>query len=84
MSGTKILWGQMLAALFAVLAGCWFATEWTAWRLGFQPGLGVPWFMASGLPVYRPDLFFAWCCLRNTAHLRHLYYASGRRPTAAW
>jgi type IV secretion system protein VirD4 len=60
MSGTKILWGQMVAALLAVLAGCWIATEWTAWRLGFQSGLGLPWFMASGLPVYRPDLFFAW------------------------
>jgi type IV secretion system protein VirD4 len=60
MSGTKILWGQMLMALLAVLAGCWIATEWTAWRLGFQSGLGLPWFMASGVPVYRPDLFFTW------------------------
>jgi type IV secretion system protein VirD4 len=60
MTGTKILWGQMLAALLAVLAGTWLATEWTAWRLGFQPALGFPWFTISSVPVYRPELFFAW------------------------
>src|SRR6185369_3521161 len=60
MTGTKILWGQMLAALLAVLAGTWLATEWTAWRLGFQPALGLSWFQAFGIPVYRPELFFAW------------------------
>ena len=30
----------MTAALLAVLAGVWAATEWTAWRLGFHPALG--------------------------------------------
>ena len=60
MTGTKILWGQMLGALFAVLAGIWLATEWTAWRLAFQPQLGAPWFTALGFPVYRPELFFPW------------------------
>ena len=43
MTGTRILWGQMLGALAMVLLGCWAATEWTAWRLGFQPALGLPW-----------------------------------------
>jgi hypothetical protein len=28
MTGTKILWGQMLGALLAALAGLWGATEW--------------------------------------------------------
>ena len=60
MTGTKILWGQMLGALLAVLAGLWGATEWTAWRLGFQPVLGLPWFRVAGVAVYRPELFFVW------------------------
>jgi type IV secretion system protein VirD4 len=60
MTGTKILWGQMLGALLAVLAGLWGATEWTAWRLGFQPALGLPWFGVAGVAVYRPERFFVW------------------------
>jgi type IV secretion system protein VirD4 len=57
MTGTKILWGQMLGALLAVLVGLWGATEWTAW---FQPALGLPWVQLAGFPVYRPELFFIW------------------------
>lgn len=60
MTGTKILWGQMLGALAMVLLGCWAATEWTAWRLGFQPALGLPWVRIGAAPVYPPQLFFAW------------------------
>jgi len=60
MTGTKILWGQMLGALAMVLLGCWAATEWTAWRLGFQPALGLPWVRIGTAPVYPPQLFFAW------------------------
>ena len=60
MNGSKILWGQMLGALVAVLAGTWGATEWTAWRLGYPQALGFPWFDAAGIPFYRPDQFFIW------------------------
>jgi type IV secretion system protein VirD4 len=60
MTGTKILWGQMLGALAIVLLGCWAATEWTAWQLGFQPALGLPWVRIGAAPVYPPQLFFAW------------------------
>ncbi|MCW8309213.1 conjugal transfer protein TraG [Acidiphilium sp. PA] len=60
MSGTKILWGQMLGALAIVLLGCWAATEWTAWRLGFQPALGAPWQHLGSIRLYQPQLFFAW------------------------
>ena len=38
----------------------WAATQWTAWRLGFQPQLGRPWFELCGLPVYLPPAFFWW------------------------
>jgi len=55
MTGTKILWGQMLSALLAVLAGLWGATEWTAWRLSFQPALG---FASGCLTNRRPPCRF--------------------------
>ena len=60
MPATKLLWGQVLIVLAIVLAGCWGATEWTAWRLGFQAQLGPPWFMLGDWPVYQPAAFFLW------------------------
>lgn len=60
MSGTKILWGQILVVALLALAGVWLATQWTAWRLGFQPQLGPPWFWLGGWPVYPPPAFFVW------------------------
>lgn len=36
------------------------ATEWTAWRLGFQAQLGAPWFEIRGWPIYYPPAFFWW------------------------
>ena len=60
MSGTKILCGQILIVFTIVLATTWTATQWTAWRLGFQPQLGQPWFEIGGWPVYYPPSFFWW------------------------
>src|SRR6201987_4427733 len=61
MSSTRVLWGQICAALGIVLITMWAATEWVAWRLGFQPQLGPPWFvLIGGLPVYYPPAFFWW------------------------
>ena len=60
MTATKILWGQILVVFAIVLATLWGATEWTAWRLGFQPQLGPPWFAIADVPVYFPVAFFWW------------------------
>ncbi|MAS15352.1 MAG: conjugal transfer protein TraG [Nitratireductor sp.] len=60
MSGTKILWGQILIVFTIVLTTTWAATEWTAWRLGFQPQLGAPWLELGGWPIYYPPAFFWW------------------------
>ena len=60
MSATKILWGQVTVVFLIVLLTIWGATQWTAWRLGFQPGLGQPWFELAGMPVYYPPVFFWW------------------------
>ncbi|GLQ80740.1 conjugal transfer protein TraG [Mesorhizobium huakuii] len=60
MSATKILWGQILTVFLIVLLTTWAATQWTAWQLGFQAGLGPPWFEIAGLPVYYPPALFWW------------------------
>jgi type IV secretion system protein VirD4 len=60
LNATKILWGQILIVFAIVLATMWAATQWTAWRLGFQPQLGPPWFTVAGMPVYLPPIFFLW------------------------
>jgi type IV secretion system protein VirD4 len=43
-----------------VLAFLWAATEWTAWRLAFQPQLGPAWFAIGRWPIYQPVAFFIW------------------------
>ena len=60
MTATKILWGQILTVFAIVLTTTWSATQWTAWRLGFQAQLGTPWFDLVGLWVYPPPAFFWW------------------------
>ncbi|KJC60356.1 conjugal transfer protein TraG [Bradyrhizobium sp. LTSPM299] len=60
MSATKILWGQITVVFLIVFLTIWGATQWTAWRLGFQPELGRPWFELAGMPVYYPPVFFWW------------------------
>ena len=60
MSATKILWGQVITVFAIVLLAIWTATEWTAWRLGFQPELGRPWFELLHFPFYLPPAFFWW------------------------
>ncbi len=60
MTATKLLWGQILSVLTAPIVMIWSATEWTAWRLAFQPELGRPWFHLGAWPIFRPHSFFIW------------------------
>ncbi|MFC5374785.1 conjugal transfer protein TraG [Brevundimonas faecalis] len=60
MSGTKILWGQILAVFAIILLTTWGATQYVAWSLGFQAQLGPAWFHIAGWPVYQPPAFFWW------------------------
>lgn len=60
MSATKILWGQLLAVFLIVTLTTWGATQYVAWRLGFQGQLGTPWFEVTGWPIYYPPVFFWW------------------------
>ncbi|MDR5729994.1 MAG: conjugal transfer protein TraG [Terriglobia bacterium] len=60
MTPTKFLIGQITIVFAVVIATLWFATEWSAWQLWFQPRLGAPWFTIFGLPVYYPWRLFEW------------------------
>src|SRR3981081_3245743 len=60
MSGTKILWGQVIVVGLIVLLAIWGATEWTAWRLAYQRVLGPPWFGVGVWKIYSPPIFFWW------------------------
>src|ERR1700728_5101714 len=60
MNPTKILWGQVFLIIMVVLAFLWAATEWTAWRLAFQPQLGPAWFTIERWPIYQPLALFIW------------------------
>jgi type IV secretion system protein VirD4 len=76
MNATKILWGQVFLVSTVVLAFVWAATEWTAWRLGFQPQLGQPWFDLLGWPVYQPPAFF-WWWFAFDAYARDIFAVGG-------
>ena len=61
MSAAKILWGQIIVVFAVVLITMWAATQWVAWKLGYQSQLGQPWFeLVPGLPIYLPPAFFWW------------------------
>jgi type IV secretion system protein VirD4 len=60
MTATKILWGQLLLVSVIALLFVWAATEWVAWRLGFQSQLGQPIGELLGWPIYPPPAFFLW------------------------
>ncbi|WP_442958034.1 IncP-type conjugal transfer protein TraG [Phenylobacterium sp.] len=60
MSGSRILWGQVLAVGVTVTAFLQAATAWTAWRLGFQAALGPPTLELAGWPLYAPWRLFGW------------------------
>ena len=60
MTPTKFLIGQIFIVLATVVLGVWAATQWAAVSLGYQTGLGAPWFIVLGQPIYRPWQLFIW------------------------
>lgn len=60
MTPTKLLIGQIIVVFAIVLAGVWFATQWAAAELAYQPELGLPWFVAFRRPIYAPWALFGW------------------------
>lgn len=76
MSATRVLWGQTIVVFMIVLVAVWAATQWTAWRLGFQAQLGSPWFELAGLPLYPPPAFFWWWYFFD-AYAPHVFMEGG-------
>jgi len=60
MQGSKVLWLTAILVGGVALGGVWCATQWTAAALDYQAGLGPPWFMLAGRPIYPPPAFFWW------------------------
>ncbi|HSW19103.1 MAG TPA: conjugal transfer protein TraG, partial [Ramlibacter sp.] len=60
MGGTGILIGQVVSVCGVAGAGVWFATQWTAAQLGYQPRLGAAWFALFDTPIYHPWRLFEW------------------------
>ncbi|ADM09207.1 conjugal transfer protein traG [Parvularcula bermudensis HTCC2503] len=60
MTGTKVLIGTFCLVCLIILFSTWGATQWAAHELGYQPGLGRPWFMLGDTPIYRPWRLFQW------------------------
>ncbi|SFA95071.1 type IV secretion system protein VirD4 [Rhizobium sp. NFR07] len=60
MRGGRILWAQIAVVFTIVMVMTWTATQWVAFRFGFQPQLGNPWFELAGWPFYCPPAFFWW------------------------
>jgi hypothetical protein len=71
-SATKILWGPILVVILIVATTTWAATQWIAWRLGFQPQLGEAWIRVAGVPLYAPPAFFIWW-FRFGAHVPKIF-----------
>jgi type IV secretion system protein VirD4 len=60
MNPGRILIGQVGVVLIVIVLTQWFATQWTAEALGYQPALGAPWFAVGDRPVYLPWRLFHW------------------------
>lgn len=60
MNPGRVLIGQVGIVLIVIVLTQWFATQWTAEALGYQPALGAPWFAVGDRPVYLPWRLFQW------------------------
>lgn len=56
----RILIGQVSVVLTLIVLTIWFATQWTAFKLGHQAALGAPWFQAGEYSIYKPWRLFQW------------------------
>ena len=60
MSPQSILIGQIILVFTTVICGVWFATQWVAHQLAYDPYLGAPWFTIAGQRFYYPWRLFEW------------------------
>lgn len=60
MTPTKLLIGQFFIVVSVISLSLWAATQWVAAELGYQAGLGAPWFEIGKTPIYKPWRLFQW------------------------
>ena len=60
MKPTTLLIGQATIVTGTITGTLWASTQLAAAQLGFQLGLGEPWFSIAGWPVYHPWRLFEW------------------------
>ena len=60
MTPTKLLIGQIFTVFAIVIGTVWFATQWAAGQLGYQPRLGLAWVTIGDYPLYLPWRLFEW------------------------
>jgi type IV secretion system protein VirD4 len=82
MSPTKLLIGQIVVVFAIVIAGIWFATQWAAAMLAYQPELGPPWLSLLGRPIYHPWALFAWW-FHFDAYAPHVFSKAGSMAAAS-
>ena len=59
--GAAAIMSQTIALLGGItLLACWTATQYAAWKLGFQPALGEPLLSGAKFNVYMPFDYFLW------------------------
>lgn len=76
MTPTKLLIGQILIVFSIVILGVWTATQVAAYQLGDQAGLGRPWWVLFGFPLYRPWQLFWWWYAYD-AYAPAVFYRAG-------
>lgn len=60
MNPTTLLIGQAAIVTGTITGTLWASTQWTAYKLGYQSGLGEPWFSISDTTIYYPWRLFEW------------------------
>jgi len=60
MSPGSILIGQIIVVFTTIILTTWYATQWVAGALAFDPYLGSPWFTVADYKVYQPHQLFIW------------------------
>lgn len=59
--GAAAIMSQTIALLGGItLLACWSATQYAAWKLGFQPALGEPLIASGKFNLYMPFDYFLW------------------------
>lgn len=60
MQPTTLLIGQAAIVTGTITGTLWASTQWAAYKLGYQPGLGEAWFTISDTAIYYPWRLFEW------------------------